>query len=118
MLVSVPAFQFLWGTHDEAVGHMRRYRARTLRDTLERTGFVVRRLTHTNVVAFPPAVVARTILGRLGLRRRHGTDFQVHARAVNRALISAYRLEAAVLRHIGRLPVGVSIAALATTTAA
>ena len=78
----------------------------------------IRRLTHTNVVAFPPAVVARTILGRLGLRRRHGTDFQVHARALNRALISAYRLEAAVLRHVGRLPVGVSIAALATTTAA
>ena len=117
VLVSVPAFQFLWGTHDQTVGHVRRYRARALREALERTGFVVQRLTHTNVVAFPPAVVARAILGRLGLRRREGTDFQVHRPAVNRALIAAYRLEAAALRHIGRLPVGVSIAALATTTA-
>ena len=115
MLVSVPAFQFLWGKHDETVGHVRRYRARMLRELLERAGFVVRRLTHTNVIAFPPAVVARAVLGRLGLRRRQGTDFQVHRPAVNRALIAAYRLEAAALRHVGRLPVGVSIAALAMT---
>jgi SAM-dependent methyltransferase len=113
LLVSVPAYQFLWSEHDEVLHHVRRYTGRSLRRALDRSGFSVRRLTYTNVAALPPAVVVRGILARLGLMRRSGTDLELQAPWVNGALTAAYRLEATVLRHVRRLPFGLSVAALA-----
>lgn len=113
VLVSVPAFQFLWSTHDDVLMHLRRYTARGLRQALERGGFTVRRLTYTNVAAFAPALVVRGVLQRMGVLRARGTDFRAHAAWVNRTLLATYELEAALLRRRGRLPVGLSVAALA-----
>jgi len=113
LLVSVPAYQFLWSTHDVVLQHVRRYTARRLRQALGAAGFAVRRVTYTNVVAFPPAVLVRGLLPRLGLARRAGTDFRVHAPWVNRLLVEIYRLESRALRRGGRLPAGLSVAALA-----
>jgi hypothetical protein len=118
LLVSVPAFQFLWSVHDEVLHHVRRYTAGRLRRALVDAGFTVRRLTYTNTLAFPPALVVRGLLPRLGFARGSGTDFRRHASWTNRALIAAYRLEAKVLRCVPSLPVGVSVAALASVAGA
>lgn len=114
LLVSVPAFQALFSEHDVTLHHFRRYSAPQLRRALEGGGFVLRRLTYTNVAALPPAAVVRGILPRLGVRRPAGTDFREHAPWVNRALLGVYRAEAAMLRLAGRLPFGLSVAAIAT----
>ncbi len=114
LLVSVPAYQFLWSEHDEVLHHVRRYTAGALRRALVRSGFRIRRLTYTNVAALPPAVVVRGVLARLGFRRSSGTDFELQAPWLNGALTAAYRLEATALRHVRRLPFGLSVAALAT----
>jgi len=116
LLVSVPAFQFLWSVHDEVLHHVRRYTAGRLRRALEKGGFAVRRLTYTNVVAFPPALIVRGFLPRVGIQRGAETDFHIHASWVNRALIGTYRLEARTLRRLRRLPLGLSVAALAKTS--
>jgi SAM-dependent methyltransferase len=113
LLVSVPAFQSLFSEHDRAVAHVRRYSAPALRAVLEHGGYAVRRLTYTNVAAFPPAAVLRGLLPRLGLGRGPGTDFREHARWVNRILVGTYEAEAAVLRRGGSFPMGLSVAALA-----
>jgi len=113
LLISVPAFQFLWSEHDEVLHHFRRYTARTLRRALEASHFTVERLTYTNVVAFPPAVVLRGIVARLGISRRRGTDFSVQSPWINKALVAAYRLEAKALGRVRRFPFGLSVAALA-----
>lgn len=114
LVVSVPAFEFLWSVHDDVVHHVRRYTARRLRRALGAGGFAVQRLTYTNTVAFPPAVIVRGILQRLGLLRVEGTDFREHRPWVNRALLATYRLEVSALRRLDRLPLGLSVAALAT----
>jgi SAM-dependent methyltransferase len=113
LLVSVPAFQFLWSTHDEVLHHVRRYTAGTLRRALERSRFAVHRVTYTNVVAFLPALVLRGLLPRLGIARSEGTDLDIPPNWLNRALTGTYRLEAKALRYLPRLPVGLSVAALA-----
>jgi 2-polyprenyl-3-methyl-5-hydroxy-6-metoxy-1,4-benzoquinol methylase len=113
LLVSVPAFQALFSEHDVALQHFRRYAAPQLRRALEANGFDVRRLTYTNVAALGPAAIVRGLLPRLGVRRPAGTDFREHAEWVNRLLIATYRLEAATLRVLPRLPAGLSVAALA-----
>jgi len=117
LLVSVPAFQALFSEHDAALQHMRRYSTARLRRVLEAGGYTIRRLTYTNVVALPPAALVRGLLPRLGIRGGGGTDFREHAPWVNRLLINTYRLEAAALRRLGRLPPGLSIAAVAEPTA-
>src|SRR5262249_36544899 len=104
LLVSVPAYQALWSQHDVVLQHVRRYTARRLRRALEAGGFVVRRLTYTNVAALPPAALVRGILPRLGVHRPAGTDFRTHAGWVNRALVGLYELEAAALRVLPGFP--------------
>jgi SAM-dependent methyltransferase len=114
LLVSVPAFQFLWSEHDEALHHVRRYTAGRLRRVLELARFSVRRLTYTNLLAFPPALLVRGVLKRFGFGREGGTDFTPPNPLLNRLLIAGYRLEASSLRWVPRLPVGLSVAAVAT----
>jgi SAM-dependent methyltransferase len=113
VLVSVPAYQWLWSVHDEALHHVRRYTARRLRHALAEAGFIVDRLTYTNIAALPPAVIVRALLPRLGLVRADGTDRGQVAPWVNRLLIRAYRAEARLVRHAS-LPAGLSVAAVAT----
>lgn len=113
VLVSVPAFQFLWSAHDEVLHHVRRYTAGRLRRALAAADFVVDRLTYTNVVAFPPAVVVRGVIGRLRGGAAAVTDFEEHGPLVNGSLLATYRLEAALIRRGWRLPVGLSVAAVA-----
>ena len=118
LFVSVPAFQSLFSEHDVRLEHRRRYSARQLRAVLEAGGFLVRRLTYTNVVALPPAAVVRGLLPRLGVRRPPGTDFRPQPAWLNQALVAAYRAEAAALRLLPRLPFGLSVAAVAERPAA
>jgi SAM-dependent methyltransferase len=117
VLVSVPAFQFLWSQHDVVLQHVRRYRADQLRRVLEQGRFSIERLTYTNAVAFPPAVLVRGVLQRLSLLAGGGTDFREHGALVNDSLVGAYRLEARALAAGLRVPVGLSVAAVARVDA-
>jgi SAM-dependent methyltransferase len=53
LVVSVPAFQFLWGDHDTIYGHHRRYRTGEVRERLEAVGLEVLKLSY-----FEPLFVA------------------------------------------------------------
>lgn len=53
-VLSVPALMSLFGLHDEALGHYRRYTARTLRRVLE-PNFVIRRLRWYGMASIPIA---------------------------------------------------------------
>jgi SAM-dependent methyltransferase len=117
LLVSVPAYQFLWSGHDEVLHHVRRYTARRLRRALEDNGFAVERVTYTNTVPLLPAVVVRGLLGRFRRGNEAGTDFRTHASWVNALLTAGYRAEAWAVRRVS-LPCGLSVAAVARPGAA
>ncbi len=53
LILSVPAFMSLWGPHDMALMHFRRYRKHELRGKLEAAGFKVRRLSYSVFFLFP-----------------------------------------------------------------
>lgn len=59
LTLSVPAFRFLWGPHDIALMHMRRYRGGEIRQRLEEAGFVVERLSYSVFFLFPILVIWR-----------------------------------------------------------
>jgi SAM-dependent methyltransferase len=111
LVVSVPAYPSLWSSHDEWAGHRRRYQQKTLVAALDRAGFEVERATHVFSFLVPPALVLR----RTPLRRFvSGNDDDASASPlVSKVLGGAARAERAVLRRTGRLPVGLSLLAVA-----
>lgn len=50
LIAIVPALPVLFGTMDRAIGHYRRYTARTLREQLERAGFSILLLRYYNLL--------------------------------------------------------------------
>jgi SAM-dependent methyltransferase len=67
LLCFVPALPLLFGSLDEAVGHVRRYRRRPLREVIEHAGFVVEELRYVDVLGVLPWLVAGRVLRRPGL---------------------------------------------------
>lgn len=65
VIITVPAYPWLWSAHDLANHHVRRYTARTLRQTLDRAGLEPVKLTYYNTFLFPLAVVKKMIDRRL-----------------------------------------------------
>lgn len=63
LLVTVPAYRFLWSEHDEALMHRRRYVASELHMKLNRTGFDVSLRSYAVFFAFFPILFYRLFRG-------------------------------------------------------
>src|SRR5690606_18865966 len=68
LVVTVPAYQFLWSAHDEAVGHLRRYTRGGLLRIAREAGFEVVLGTYTMSSILPAAMAVR-LAERLRPRR-------------------------------------------------
>ena len=53
ILLTVPAFNFLWSDHDDALSHYRRYTKKTLSLVLENSGFKIIRISYFMTWIFP-----------------------------------------------------------------
>src|SRR5208337_994742 len=63
LLVTVPAYRFLWSEHDEALMHRRRYIASELHVKLTRSGFRVLKRSYAVFFAFFPIASYRLFRG-------------------------------------------------------
>jgi SAM-dependent methyltransferase len=109
LIATVPAVPELWSEHDEALDHVRRYRAARLQRLLSSNGFRVERLSYVITALLLPIALLR-LLQRL-LPRKRGepqTAFIVPPRPVNRLLTALLRLEHIWLTRFN-LPLGVSL---------
>jgi SAM-dependent methyltransferase len=105
LLVTVPAFAWLWSGHDVALGHRRRYVAGALRDLVAGAGFRVQHVSYFNTLLFPAVVLAR---GCKRLRGDTSHDLRRPRAVLNRLLTALFGLERFVVPR-WRLPFGVSI---------
>lgn len=112
LAVHVPAWPFLWSGHDVALEHKRRYTRRALLDLLRSSGLRIDRVSWTNCTIFVPVAASRWVRGRFGIDDG-SANLGVVPAPVNALLRGVGRLEAAVAAAVG-LPIGVSLAALAT----
>lgn len=112
IIVTVPAFMFLWGLQDVVAKHFRRYRKKTLCELLEKGGFSIRRLSYFNFLLFPPIALVRFFQRLVKPKRK--SDFDLNNRAVNAILQTVFLAEARLLEHFD-FPVGVSLMAVAVT---
>ncbi|MDE3069686.1 MAG: class I SAM-dependent methyltransferase [Acidobacteriota bacterium] len=113
LLVTVPAYQWLWSGHDVINQHRRRYRRRTLVEAATAAGWRCERSTYFNSLLLPVAVLAR-----LAERLRRGVpesspDLWIPPAPLNRLLQVPLDLEARALAHPRvSIPAGLSLLAV------
>jgi ubiquinone/menaquinone biosynthesis C-methylase UbiE len=112
VLITVPAYGFLWSEHDEALKHRRRYGANELRNKLKLTGFEVVRTSYFVSALFFPIFVLRVWQSIQKDSTRPKTSLVVLPNWLNSFLIGLLRMEQHLF-HRMNLPFGVSIVALA-----
>ena len=61
LLITVPAYQWLWSGHDEINHHHRRYTRRSLQQVAEQAGWETVRTTYFNSLLLPVAIVLRVL---------------------------------------------------------
>ena len=67
-LITVPAFQSLWGLQDELAHHLRRYRLPHIRGLVEGVGLNCVRCFYFNYLLFVPIWAARRVLRALNMK--------------------------------------------------
>lgn len=121
LLVTVPAFMFLWSHNDVINMHQRRYTVPELRSKLSQHGFKVLRISYNNFFIFPLA--AALILLRRGRaepelasphfdEETYQVEMEPASPLVNRILTWVGKVETSLLRRVS-LPFGTSIIAIA-----
>jgi SAM-dependent methyltransferase len=110
LLVTVPAYMFLYGRQDIVSEHKRRYRLRPLRDLMRRSGFAVVYATYFNTLLFPPIAALRIALRLFPASADNGaSDFDLRLPASLEALLEGlFSLERHAIGHAA-LPFGISI---------
>lgn len=61
LLISVPAYQYLWDSQDDLANHKRRYVLTDLRAKLTEAQLSVKRITYFNTLLFPMVLVIRLL---------------------------------------------------------
>ncbi len=109
LLVTVPAYEWLWSGHDEINHHHRRYTRRSLQRVAEQAGWKQTRTTYFNSVLLPVAILLRA-LDRLSTKTTESSlDLWVPPEPLNWLLERPLALEAVMLGHGGRIPAGLSL---------
>lgn len=106
VLVTVPAFQFLWSRHDELHHHKRRYVRPGLLHLARGVGFEIQLLSYINTFLFPVIALWRA-LNRWG-KLKEKDDLALPAPWVNACLARLFGFESRLLAMTA-LPFGVSL---------
>lgn len=110
LLVTVPAFEFLWSPHDDALCHKRRYVKTELVKKIRLAGFTIVKSTYLYFTFFP--FIAFTKKVNKASKKRVESEVGEFSRPVNDFLISFLTIETSLIRYID-LPFGSSILCLA-----
>jgi SAM-dependent methyltransferase len=110
LVLSVPAFRWLWGPHDVALMHHRRYSRKEIVEKLSTAGFVVERASYAIFFLFPAVVLIRLI--DKALNRSPEVRLPKVPGMINRLLIGLQRFESRLLESFP-LPFGSSVVVVA-----
>ncbi|MFH1590434.1 MAG: class I SAM-dependent methyltransferase [archaeon] len=113
LILTVPAFGFVWSEHDDTNHHKRRYSRKELRRKLRKAGFKIERLSFWNMLLFFPLAPWRMLTRTIKKQNEKKDDdlHDVHP-LMNRLLYRLLLLENSLVRAFD-LPVGLSLVAVA-----
>lgn len=110
LIISVPAYQWLWSGWDDILHHKRRYTQKSLKNVLESNGFKIVYISYVYSFLLLPAILIRTIKS-LFYKNNYSSDFNLSNKPLNKLLIAIFNLERAFLGMY--TPFGTSIVCVA-----
>lgn len=116
VIITVPAYGFLWSEHDEALHHRRRYTAHELRNKLTNAGFIVQRSSYFITLMFFPIFFMRIMQNLTKKSLEAKTSHVMLPKWLNWSLVKMLDLERLYLRW-SNLPFGVTVLAVGTKAA-
>lgn len=111
LVVTVPAFRFLWSRHDVVNHHIRRYTRSSLKEKLQEKGFVIVYASYFNSLLFIPIALYRMLYSKFFGNRKLRSDFEIPL-AKNRTLNKFFSMVFSAERHLLKrisFPAGISI---------
>jgi SAM-dependent methyltransferase len=112
LLVTVPAYQWLWSGHDEINHHHRRYSRPTLLAAAHAAGWQVERTAHFNSLLLPIAILLRALERFKPSTTKSSLDLWIPPAPLNWALCQPLNLEAAAIGRGIPIPAGLSLLAV------
>jgi SAM-dependent methyltransferase len=110
LVLTVPAFRFLWGIQDVVTGHKRRYSRKEISEKLRQEGVEILRASYFNFFLFFPILFARRMIRLLGLRIE--SENEINSPFINFLFKVIFSLEPYLLKYFS-FPFGVSIFCIA-----
>lgn len=111
ILITVPAYNWLFSNHDKTLHHLRRYGYKELKNKLEEANFTMLKLRHWNSLFFLPIAVLR--LGKKILGWTKGSELNYLPSWLNGFIYKCLLFENWLIKHHCRLPLGLSLYAVA-----
>lgn len=112
LIITVPAYQWLWSAHDEALHHCRRYSLSQLHRIINCAGFWVNKRSYIIVFSFPLIVGYRFLMSIFNRRKAQAgqeqhSSYVILPKPINRLFILFLQIEARLLEYIN-FPFGTS----------
>ncbi|MGB3758829.1 MAG: class I SAM-dependent methyltransferase [Rivularia sp. (in: cyanobacteria)] len=114
LLVTVPAYMFLWSEHDQINHHKRRYRLKSLKKVVKKAGYELNYGSYFNTFLFPVVAIVRILAKLLPKQNTNklSSDLVVPSKPVNQILKWLFASERYFMNRLP-LPFGVSVLLLA-----
>jgi SAM-dependent methyltransferase len=116
ILATVPAHQYLWSGHDEALHHFRRYSREGFLNLIARNGFEPVKYSYVITFTFLPILIFRVIQKIYRRFRPSGDSPRTHIiilpKYLNSLLIEILNMEGSILKYLN-FPMGISLLCIA-----
>lgn len=104
LILTLPAYMYLWSYWDEMLGHKRRYDKGKLLEKLQEAGFQVVKISHFHSFLLPLVFVFRMLKS---ISKKRTSDFVEVPKFINKILLFVSFLERKMIRRTN-LPLGLS----------
>ena len=112
LIITVPAFMFLWSAHDENCAHKRRYRIKELEALIKKSGLEIEYLSYYNFWLFPIIAMLRCFSKVFNTNKDSGMENKINSKIINTLLYRILKSEELFIRNRVKLPFGVSLIAI------
>jgi ubiquinone/menaquinone biosynthesis C-methylase UbiE len=115
LLITVPAYKWLWSNHDESLHHFRRYTAHELAVKINRTRLNILTRTYCISFSFPLIAGFRALEKTMPNKTKRESSYVKIPKLINDLFIYFLRVESLILKKFN-LPVGTSILVICKKT--
>ena len=105
IIITVPAYNWLWTHHDDEHKHYRRYTRKMLVDVVKKAGYKNIRVNYFMTILFPLAVVSRLVQKFLNSK---ASDLKPMNKIANSLMFKIFSFEEKLV-NVTKLPFGLSI---------